>query len=350
MRSSRPGVSVDRALSSSTRAGIYQHLRHEGAARTVREIAAAFQLHPNVARTHLELLAQAGLVLVSSVKRPGGGRPAKVYLAREELGVQQAALDAVSQSSGAASALVVRLLVRLLSQSGEGAAPPAPGSTARAVGSAVNGQTPLRLAYDVAVAEGRRLVQGHSLAGGAAPGGHRLEGAAKVATRALRSHAPDARVVRAGHDWVEVTGLRDAFELVDRVDAALAEALERGLLTGALAAAGVPATLSEAASVPSRGRSWRAQAIGPSGPRAEVVAASTVDARGQQRETGVVHAMRAVTLLQPGEVLEVLAEGAGSPAAFARWADRAGHELLGVERATDMTGRPAIRLLIRKGH
>ncbi|MGH8934507.1 MAG: helix-turn-helix domain-containing protein [Egibacteraceae bacterium] len=345
-------MSVDRALGSSTRAGIYQHLRHEGTARTVREIAAVFQLHPNVARTHLELLAQAGLVLVSSVKRPGGGRPAKVYLAREELGVQQAALDAASQSSGAASALVVRLLVRLLNQSGEGGpdAPAAPGFTPGALGSAVNGQTPLRRAYDVAVAEGRRLVQGHSLADGATPGGRRLEAAAKAATRALRSHAPDARVVRAGHDWVEVIGLRDAFELVERVDAALAEALERGLLTGALAAAGVPVTLSEATSVPSRARSWRAQAIGPSGPRAEVVATSTVDARGQQRETGVVHAMRAVTLLQPGEVLEVLAEGAGSPAAFARWADRAGHELLGVERATDMAGRPAIRLLIRKGH
>jgi TusA-related sulfurtransferase len=59
--------------------------------------------------------------------------------------------------------------------------------------------------------------------------------------------------------------------------------------------------------------------------------------------------MRAVTSLHVGDILEVLAEGPGSPAAFARWADRAGHELLGVERATDATGRPAIRLLIRKG-
>jgi TusA-related sulfurtransferase len=59
--------------------------------------------------------------------------------------------------------------------------------------------------------------------------------------------------------------------------------------------------------------------------------------------------MRAVTGLRTGDVLEVLAEGPGSPAAFARWADRAGHVLLGVERATDLAGRPAIRLLIRKG-
>jgi TusA-related sulfurtransferase len=83
--------------------------------------------------------------------------------------------------------------------------------------------------------------------------------------------------------------------------------------------------------------------------RSSIEPASRMDARGLQREAGVVKAMRAVTTLRPGEVLEVLAEGPGSPAAFARWVDRAGHELLGVERAVDETGRPGIRLLIRKG-
>jgi TusA-related sulfurtransferase/DNA-binding transcriptional ArsR family regulator len=352
-RSSRSAVSVSRVLNSTTRAAIYQHLRQLGTARTVREVADAFQLHPNVARTHLELLAQAGLVVIGNVKRPGGGRPAKIYLAREEADVEQAALDGASASSGAGSALVVRLLVKLLNRSQESA-------------HAVNGQTLTRRAYEIAAAEGRRLMQARppttQAAGGrpstgqggrplgGSPGARPLEVAAKTAVRALRSHAPDARVVRAGHDWVEFAGLRAAVELVDRVDVALAEALERGLLAGALAGAGVPVTLSEVGSVPGGTRAWRAQVASPAGPRAEVVPASTVDARGQQRETGVVHAMRAVTLLAAGEVLEVLTEGAGSPAAFARWVDRAGHELLGVERATDVAGRPAIRLLIRKGH
>ena len=58
--------------------------------------------------------------------------------------------------------------------------------------------------------------------------------------------------------------------------------------------------------------------------------------------------MRTITDLSPGDVLEVLAEGPGSPAVFARWADRAGHALIAVERAQDATGRPAIRLLIEK--
>ncbi|MGH8904742.1 MAG: sulfurtransferase TusA family protein, partial [Egibacteraceae bacterium] len=157
------------------------------------------------------------------------------------------------------------------------------------------------------------------------------------------------RIVRAGSDWVELTGIRTAIELVERVDAPLAEALERGLVAGAFAGCGVQVTIAEAGSVPGGARAWRAQVATLAGARADIVPAGTVDTRGQQRETGVVNAMRAVTRLGSGEVLEVLAEGAGSPAAFARWADRAGHELLGVERATDLSGRPAIRLLIRKG-
>jgi TusA-related sulfurtransferase/DNA-binding transcriptional ArsR family regulator len=330
----RPGVSVDRALASSTRAGIYQHLRQVATARTVREVAAAFQLHPNVARTHLELLAQAGLVVVGSVKRPGGGRPAKVYVAREEVDAEQGALDAAGQQSGAASALVVRLLVTLLN-----------GGRARGG----NGLSLARSAQEAAAAEGRRLVRG--VLGQGSSGGQpmALDAAARLVVRALRSHAPDAKVVRAGRDWVELVGVQAAVELVERVDPALAEALERGLLTGAFAGAGMTITLNEAGAVPGGARGWRVQVAAQASSRADVVPAGTVDTRGQQRETGVVRAMRAVTALASGEVLEVLAEGPGSPAAFARWADRAGHELLGVERATDLSGRPAIRLLIRKG-
>ncbi|MGH3112989.1 MAG: helix-turn-helix domain-containing protein [Gaiellaceae bacterium] len=356
----RSGVSVARALGSSTRAAIYQHLRQLGTSRTVREIAAAFQLHPNVARTHLELLAQAGLVVVGSVKRPGGGRPAKVYLAREEIDVEQGALDAAGQpSSGAGAALVVRLLVTLLSRGrdrpGSGlairGASPDPlatrGTPPDPLGSP-NGSTLHLQAYEVAAAEGRRLVQGVRRSAQTETD-RPLEAAAKNAIRALRSHAPDARFVRAGGDWVELTGIRVAVELVERVDASLAEALERGLVAGAFAGSGIQVTIAEAGSVPGGARAWRAQVATLAGARADIVPAGTVDTRGQQRETGVVNAMRAVTWLGSGEVLEVLAEGAGSPAAFARWADRAGHELLGVERATDLSGRPAIRLLIRKG-
>ena len=78
----RRAVSVSRALGSPTRAGIYTHLQEAEEALTVRDVAETFDLHPNVARTHLETLADAGLVGVGLRKHPGGGRPAKLYEAR----------------------------------------------------------------------------------------------------------------------------------------------------------------------------------------------------------------------------------------------------------------------------
>jgi predicted ArsR family transcriptional regulator/TusA-related sulfurtransferase len=332
-RARREDVSVARALGSTTRAGIYEHLQQAGSPLTVRDVAGAFELHPNVARTHLELLADAGLVAVGRRKHPGGGRPAKVYAARDE-----AAAEAIPSepADSAAAELVVRLLVGLLED--RGAAGAAASQAARA--------------HEVAAAEGRRLVA--KLPAVAAPasegeGESRIQAASRTALAALRPLAPAARVLRSGRDFVDIGGVAGALHTLAAVRPALVEPLERGLIAGALAAAGVPVSLAEAPEAPGEERVLRARAVTPIARGVAVAPAGTVDARGGQREAGVVRAMRAVTTLQPGEVLEVLAEGPGSPAAFARWADRAGHVLLGVERATDGTGRPAIRLLIRKG-
>ncbi|HUH07546.1 MAG TPA: sulfurtransferase TusA family protein [Egibacteraceae bacterium] len=325
-RARRPGMTVARALGSSTRAEIFDRLREAGAALTVRDIAGDFELHPNVARTHLETLADAGLVVVGRRKHPGGGRPAKVYLAREEA-IEQIEEDATPHSGRGSSALLVRLLLTLV----DGAAGSPASSAARV--------------HDLAAAEARRLVA-------ALPGradGDGLEAAAQTALRALRPFAPEARITKSGQDWVDIAGIDRALRPLHEARGDLAVALERGLLAGALAAAGSPAALTEAGEAPGGGLVWRARAVAAPSVRAALSPTATIDARGEQRETGVVHAMRAVTRLRSGEVLEVLAEGPGSPAAFARWADRAGHELLGVERATDGAGRPAIRLLIRKG-
>jgi TusA-related sulfurtransferase/DNA-binding transcriptional ArsR family regulator len=329
----RPVVSVARALGSSTRSAIFEHLQSAGAPQTVRDIAGAFDLHPNVARTHLETLADAGLVTVGRRKHPGGGRPAKVYAPRSESAV--VVEEAREHSDTAAAGLLVRLLVGLLdAQGASGAARSAAPSTAAR-------------AHEVGVAEGRRLVA--RLPGRDPSAEPSMEDAARTALTALRTHAPDARIVRSGPEWVDIEGVRGMLALLDEIRPALAEPLERGLLAGALAAAGVPASLTETPGASGQGVTLRARAIAVTGRAAAPIPAGTVDARGGQREAGVVRAMRAVTSLRAGDVLEVLAEGPGSPAAFARWADRAGHELLGVERAVDQTGRPAIRLLIRKG-
>jgi predicted ArsR family transcriptional regulator len=108
-RHARPGVSVSQALGSSTRADIYEHLRSDGPG-TVRDVAAVFDLHPNVARTHLELLADAGLVSVGRRKHPGGGRPAKVYTARDE---PVAPAPPAPAQVDPAVPLLIRLLVAL---------------------------------------------------------------------------------------------------------------------------------------------------------------------------------------------------------------------------------------------
>jgi predicted ArsR family transcriptional regulator len=79
-----PQDGVARALSVPTRAGIYRRLRTEGQPLTAREVAEMFGLHPNVARNHLDHLAEVELVVTGRRKHPGGGRPAKVYVAREQ--------------------------------------------------------------------------------------------------------------------------------------------------------------------------------------------------------------------------------------------------------------------------
>lgn len=54
-------------------------------AKTVKEIADAFQIHPNVARAHLDLMVEAGF-LSTETRRQTKGRPAKVYFTWEGQG------------------------------------------------------------------------------------------------------------------------------------------------------------------------------------------------------------------------------------------------------------------------
>ncbi len=331
----RAEVSIARALGASTRADIYSHLQARGEGLTVRDVAATFELHPNVARTHLETLADAGLVVVGSRKHPGGGRPAKLYLAREDVAV---AGPATGQSDA-------RLLIRLLARLADG-----PQGHERA--------------FELAATEGRRLAapaalrtkagrtQGTATRERAASPTDPMVTAVEAGLRALRAHVAGLQLVGTERgEWVDVSAAQGVFVLLADERPELGAALERGLLTGAVAAAGHPVAVAAAGTLPDGRPTWRLRpaARGSVRDRLGSEPVVTVDARGTQRERGVVQAMRAATSLEPGDVLEVLAEGPGSPAAFARWIDRAGHQLLGVERAGQPDGRAAIRLLIRKG-
>lgn len=320
-------VSTRRALRSTTRASIYEHLRRTGEGQTVRDIASEFSLHPNVARTHLETLADAGLVVVSSRKHPGGGRPAKVYLARSEEGDDEIRIAPTAPSAEGPSALL-RLLGEVIVE-----------------GNGAHGGR-LETLRQAATREGTRLADRLDEPCDS------LAEAAQAVARALRTEGYHVDIHRSDGDRVLLSRLGGVVEPLRPVRGGLTSALEWGLLSGAFTRVWRPVQLSPVADVDGGGApGWvvSASPSGAAGTRMLVTVASRLDARNSPRETGVVRAMRAITALQPGAVLEVLTGGPGSPAAFARWADRAGHELIGVERATDEQGRSAIRLLIRKG-
>ena len=67
------------ALGDATRFSIYKHVVMSPEPVSAGETAAVFGLHRTVARSHLEKLAESGLVKVGSRRNPRGGRPAKVY-------------------------------------------------------------------------------------------------------------------------------------------------------------------------------------------------------------------------------------------------------------------------------
>ena len=74
-------TAVTSAFGDPTRRGIYLFARESDAGATASEVAERFDLHPNVARHHLDKLAAGGYLEVH-VERPqhaGVGRPSKRY-------------------------------------------------------------------------------------------------------------------------------------------------------------------------------------------------------------------------------------------------------------------------------
>jgi predicted ArsR family transcriptional regulator len=74
------------ALGDTTRRGIYVMIREAHQPVTASQIAANFQIHPNVARHHLDRLATEGFIRVSDrqSEHTSAGRPAKRYEATEK--------------------------------------------------------------------------------------------------------------------------------------------------------------------------------------------------------------------------------------------------------------------------
>jgi len=103
-----------KVLSLPTRAAILSLLLRSGA-KTVKEIADAFSIHPNVARAHLDLMVEAGF-LASETRRRAKGRPAKVYFTWEgEAGsLAEAGVDLEESKQTKELEVELRMLERML--------------------------------------------------------------------------------------------------------------------------------------------------------------------------------------------------------------------------------------------
>lgn len=307
------GASVGRdhvtdVLASPTRAGIYRRMRTDGDGVSARDVAEMFGLHANVARGHLDQLAEAGLVVVGTRRNPKGGRPAKVYIAREQ--ARGGGDVRVPPGSQLGVHVVVQLIAGLVEHTEK-----------------------LEL---LAEAEGRRLVD--ASAGRAQA--RDLEAAVVVAVEGLRTAFPEARVVRTDEDVAVIEGLDVGLRLIGEVDGKVGDALARGFVRGAVAAAGGASTVRS-----DRGRiTIEVDASGDAQPRP----VARLDTRGRTYQAGIALTMQAMQDVRTGHHVEVMTDLKGAPAAFARWADRAGHEVVDVTHVRDVRGKVAIRLLLRK--
>ena len=103
-----------KVLSLPTRAAILSLLLRSGA-KTVKEIADHFKIHPNVARAHLDLMVEAGF-LATETRRRTKGRPAKVYFTWEgEAGtLEEAGVDVPQDRPATEKADQVKVELRVL--------------------------------------------------------------------------------------------------------------------------------------------------------------------------------------------------------------------------------------------
>ena len=115
-----------KVLSLPTRAAILSLLLRSGA-KTVKEIADHFAIHPNVARAHLDLMVEAGF-LATETRRRAKGRPAKVYFTWEgESGsLSEAGVETSGESYGEPRSkdtdqleIELRMLERMLDDANE---------------------------------------------------------------------------------------------------------------------------------------------------------------------------------------------------------------------------------------
>lgn len=77
-------IKITSTLADETRFSIYEYMLQHKKYYTVQEIADEFKIHSNVARLHLTKLSEIGVISAEFLKTGKGGRPGRVYRAKQE--------------------------------------------------------------------------------------------------------------------------------------------------------------------------------------------------------------------------------------------------------------------------
>lgn len=196
-------TAVTSAFGDPTRRDIYLFAREAGEGVTAAEVAARFELHPNVARHHLDKLAAGGYLHVN-VGKPGNGgagRPSKRYSTSS----RDPGVDFPARNDD----LLLRLLGRTLAS--------LPPEQAMAIAEEVGEEYGRSLAAHMSPAEGQRSMQA----------------AMRAVADALTAHGFAAHAERRGR------GLAIISEQCPFGDAAVQNpvmcAVDRGMVKGMLA-------------------------------------------------------------------------------------------------------------------
>lgn len=77
-------IKISSTFADETRFSIYEFMLQQKQFLSVQDIADQFKIHSNVARLHLTKLAEIGVISSEHFKTGKGGRPGRVYKAKQE--------------------------------------------------------------------------------------------------------------------------------------------------------------------------------------------------------------------------------------------------------------------------
>ncbi|MGI9586245.1 MAG: helix-turn-helix transcriptional regulator [Acidimicrobiia bacterium] len=158
------------ALGDATRRGIYIMIRESHEPVTAAQIAHAFDIHPNVARHHLDRLASDAYIRISErrVTEPAAGRPAKRYEVTDK--------DVSVQYSARKYDRLAELLTQVIETLDDGSAMEVAEAVGHSYGRALGSEIgiPEEEGFEIAALAVARAMMGKGLGASTVPGENRI--------------------------------------------------------------------------------------------------------------------------------------------------------------------------------